>query len=150
MKVKNILENKKRRGEILKVDVKSPLMDAVSIMVEHDTGSVAVYNGDAFTGMVTFREVLVAAHAKGFADAASVCCGDIVEQDGSCTTPDDSIDQVRNIMTSKHVRYLPVVEDGHLIGVISFYDVARSVAKAVDFENRMLKEYIGDWPAAKE
>lgn len=151
MKVKSILENKKRRGEILKVNDDSPLSAAVAIMVEHDTGSVAVYGEkDAFIGMVTFREILAVIHAQGFAAAADAPCGDFVERDGSCTTPEDSVDQVRNIMTSKHVRYLPVVDGGKLIGVISFYDVARSVAKAVDFENRMLKEYIGDWPAGRE
>ena len=33
-----------------------------------------------------------------------------------------------------------------LMGVISFYDVAKAVVDAQDFENRMLKAYIRDWP----
>jgi hypothetical protein len=33
------------------------------------------------------------------------------------------------------------------MGVISFYDVAKTVVDAQDFENRMLKAYIRDWPA---
>jgi hypothetical protein len=32
------------------------------------------------------------------------------------------------------------------MGVISFYDVAKTVVDAQDFENRMLKAYIRDWP----
>lgn len=149
MKVKNILESKKRRGQILQVGVESPLSDAVKVMVENDTGSVAVYDGDSFVGMLTFREILAALHKNGFAAAAEVSCGDVVGRDGICTTPEDSVDQIRNMMTSQHIRYLPVVTDGKLTDVISFYDVARSVAKEVDFENRMLKEYIGDWPTDK-
>ena len=146
MKVKDILENKKRRGEILSVRVQDSIIDAVKIMVEHDTGSVAVYDGERFIGMTTFREILVAAHEKGFAAVTGIPCGKLIEKEGHCTTPEDSVDQVRNIMTSQHIRYLPVVQDGKLTDIISFYDVARSVAKAVDFENRMLKEYIADWP----
>ena len=33
-----------------------------------------------------------------------------------------------------------------LMGVISFYDVAKAVVESQDFENRMLKAYIRDWP----
>ena len=145
MIVKDILSSKKRRGEILQVTDADTADKALDIMVGHDTGSVAVYKETQFLGMLTFREILISVH-KG-AGLNTVKCGDIVEQDGACATPDDSVDQIRNIMTSKHIRYLPVVEDGHVTDVISFYDVARSAAKAADFENRLLKQYIGNWPS---
>ncbi|NCX62724.1 MAG: CBS domain-containing protein, partial [Betaproteobacteria bacterium] len=45
-----------------------------------------------------------------------------------------------------HDRYVPVMEDRTVLGVISFYDVARAVLEAQSFENRMLKAYIKDWP----
>ena len=47
-------------------------------------------------------------------------------------------------------RYMPVLERRTLMGVISFYDVAKTVVDAQDFENRMLKAYIRDWPEEKE
>lgn len=148
MKVKDILQSKRRRGEILRVDGNDAVQAAVKIMVDNDTGSVAVYDGAKFAGMLTFREVLIAMHRDGFDKAAkSPCLGLIEEERGGCATPDDSVDQIRNLMTTKHIRYLPVVQGGELTDVISFYDVARSVAKAADFENRMLKEYIRDWPS---
>src|SRR5260363_59689 len=50
------------------------------------------------------------------------------------------------IMLKRHARYLPVLEARTLMGVISFYDVAKAVVEANDFENRMLKAYIRDWP----
>jgi CBS domain-containing protein len=45
------------------------------------------------------------------------------------------------------MRYLPVMDGGTLMGVISFHDVARAVLEEQSFENRMLKAYIRDWPA---
>ena len=149
MKVKDILKGKRRRGEVLRVSHDGRLTTAVDMMVANDTGSVAIFEGDTFLGMLTFREVFATIRNKGFAAAAEVACDEVVEKDGHCATPDDSVDQVRNIMTKFHIRYLPVIQDGHLSDIISFYDVARSVAKAADFENRMLKEYIGDWPAGE-
>ena len=61
-------------------------------------------------------------------------------------TPDTDLDEVRRIMLGRHARYTPVVSDRTLMGVISFYDVAKAVVDSQDFENRMLKAYIRDWP----
>jgi CBS domain-containing protein len=41
---------------------------------------------------------------------------------------------------------LPVVDDGTLMGVISFLDVAKAVLEEQSFENKMLKSYIKNWP----
>jgi hypothetical protein len=45
---------------------------------------------------------------------------------------------------------MPVVSQRTLMGVISFYDVAKAVVDSQDFENRMLKAYIRDWPVEDE
>jgi CBS domain-containing protein len=52
-------------------------------------------------------------------------------------------------MLDNHCRYVPVMEEGVLLGVISFYDLAQAIAAAQKFENSMLKAYIRDWPAEK-
>ena len=52
-------------------------------------------------------------------------------------------------MLARHARYMPVMSEKTLMGVISFYDVAKTVVDAQDFENRMLKAYIRDWPEEK-
>jgi CBS domain-containing protein len=54
------------------------------------------------------------------------------------------------MMLEHHVRYLPVMESRALMGVISFYDVAKAVVEEQGFENRMLKAYIRDWPEERE
>jgi CBS domain-containing protein len=41
---------------------------------------------------------------------------------------------------------MPVMDAHMLMGVISFYDVARAVVDSQNFENQMLKAYIRDWP----
>jgi len=56
------------------------------------------------------------------------------------------MDEVRRMMLVEHARYLPVIDQKMLMGVISFYDVAHAVVEAQDFENSMLKAYIRDWP----
>ena len=50
------------------------------------------------------------------------------------------------MMLVRHARYMPVLDGKTLMGVVSFYDVAKAVVDGQDFENRMLKAYIRDWP----
>ena len=49
---------------------------------------------------------------------------------------------LRGHMLEKHARYVPVVESGTLLGVVSFHDVAKAVYEEQSFENTMLKDYI--------
>jgi CBS domain-containing protein len=60
------------------------------------------------------------------------------------------LDEVRRMMLEHHVRYMPVISEGALLGVISFYDVAKTVVDSQNFENQMLKAYIRDWPEPDE
>ena len=56
------------------------------------------------------------------------------------------LDAVRPMMIEHHCRYMPVMDNRMLMGVISFYDVAKAVVDSQNFENKMLKAYIRDWP----
>jgi len=67
----------------------------------------------------------------------------------TCTS-ETELDEVRRMMLERHARYMPVMDRRMLMGVISFYDVARAVVESQNFENRMLKAYIRDWPAGEE
>ena len=61
-------------------------------------------------------------------------------------TPETELEQVRPLMLERHTRYMPVMDAKMLMGVISFYDVAKAVVDSQNFENKMLKAYIRDWP----
>jgi CBS domain-containing protein len=62
--------------------------------------------------------------------------------------PEDSADTLRTTMTERHVTHVPVVKGRALVGIVSFHDIARSAIKDVAFENKLLKQYIKNWPAS--
>jgi CBS domain-containing protein len=66
-----------------------------------------------------------------------------------CASPDMDMDELRRLMVEHHQRYLPVMEGGLLMGVVSFHDVAKAVLEEQSFENKMLKAYIRNWPEEK-
>jgi CBS domain-containing protein len=144
MKVSEILQVK---GDILyTVSPDTPLADAVTTMSERDIGSLVVMEYGDLVGMLTFREVIQAVNEYGSVTAAGTV-RKYMDDSPITVTPGTEVNEVRRIMLEKHARYLPVMNARTLLGVISFYDVAKAVLEAQSFENRMLKAYIRDWPA---
>ncbi|WOB10443.1 CBS domain-containing protein [Piscinibacter gummiphilus] len=147
MKVSDILRVK--GGTLYTVSPDQPLGDAARTMAEFDIGSLVVMDHGDLVGMLTFREVILAVVGNGGTVGNSTVRGVMDDHPLTCT-PETEIDEVRRMMLERHARYMPVVSQRTLMGVISFYDVAKAVVDSQDFENRMLKAYIRDWPAAED
>ena len=143
MKVADILRVK--GGTLFTVSPEQSLADALKTMAERDIGSLVVMDHGDLIGMLTFREVIAAVVGNGGNVGASTVRGVMDDHPLTCT-PDTEIDEVRRMMLERHARYMPVMSQRTLMGVISFYDVAKAVVDSQDFENRMLKAYIRDWP----
>lgn len=143
MKVSEIL---KVKGNILyTVTPDTSLFEAVDTMAEKDIGSLVVMEYGELVGMLTFREVMKTLHEnKGAIPGGTV--RKYMDDHPITITPDTEINEVRRLMLERHARYVPVVDARTLLGVMSFYDVAKAVFEAQSFENRMLKAYIRDWP----
>jgi CBS domain-containing protein len=119
--------------------------EGVSLMSEKDIGSLVVMSEGSLVGMLTFREVLRALHrTKGSIQGLRVDA--IMVKNPRTIAPNVEVDELRSVMLQHHIRYMPVVENDKLIGVLSFHDVARAVLEEQVFENRMLKGYIKDSP----
>jgi CBS domain-containing protein len=126
-----------------------PLARAIDVMAEKDIGSLVVMDHGDLTGMLTFREVIQCIVKNGGV-VGSVTVRTAMDDHPLTCTSETELDEVRRMMLGRHARYLPVLDGKTLMGVISFYDVAKSVVEAQDFENRMLKAYIRDWPVEEE
>ena len=98
------------------------------------------------SGILTFHELLGALARRGGA-LGDVQVSEIMVKDPVTATPDMEVNDLRRTMLETDARYLPVLHSGRLIGVISFRDVAKAVLEEQDFENKMLKGYIKNWPA---
>ena len=147
MKVSDILRVK--GGTLFTVSPDHALIDAVNTMSSNDIGSLVVMDHGELAGMLTFREVIQAVVHNGGTVGASLV-GSVMDDAPLTCTPDTEIDEVRRMMLGRHARYMPVITERTLMGVISFYDVAKAVVDGQDFENRMLKAYIRDWPVDAE
>ena len=143
MKVSDILRVK--GGTLFTGTPDQQLAESVRTMAERDIGALVVMDHGDLVGMLTFREVMVAIQRNGGSVGNSLVRS-VMDQHPLTCSPDTEIDEVRRMMLERHARYMPVLTQRTLMGVISFYDVAKAVVDSQDFENRMLKAYIRDWP----
>ena len=147
MKVSEIL--KLKGNFLLTVAPETPMQQAINLMAEKDMGSLVVMEHGQLAGMLTFREVMKALHAhpSSLADSGTVRVH--MNSQPITISPDHDINEVRGLMLEEHARYVPVVRSSAVLGVLSFYDIAKAVFEAQSFENRMLKDYIGAWPGSE-
>ncbi|MFV0679533.1 CBS domain-containing protein [Ottowia sp.] len=143
MKVRDILRLK--GNALYTITPEDDLAQAAQIMSDKDIGSLVVMSHERVVGILTFREVIKAAAANGGRFEGLSVYRAMDDGPLICTLETD-MDEVRRMMLNHHARYLPVIDRQQLQGVISFYDVAKAVVDSQNFENRLLKAYIRDWP----
>ena len=143
MKVSDILRIK--GNALYTITPEHSLVDAAGVMAEKDIGSLVVISYGRVVGMLTFREVIAAAVKNG-GSFGTTSVYRTMDPGPLICTPETEMDDVRRMMLERHARYMPVMDKGMLMGVISFYDVAKTVVDTQNFENKLLKAYIRDWP----
>ena len=99
------------------------LMEAARTMRDANIGDVIVVRDGVICGMVTDRDIVIRAIAEG-RDPKTAKLSDISTTEVATVAPDESVDNVINLMREKAVRRVPVVEAGRPVGVISIGDLA--------------------------
>jgi CBS domain-containing protein len=134
-----------KADELITVSPDALIPDAINQMASHDIGSLIVMDAGHMVGIVTERDILRALGKKG-CSLAEARVSDIMATEPVIGSPEDSVDYVRDVMTRSRVSHLPVLDEHHVVGIISFHDVARACLKEANFENLLLKRYIKHWP----
>lgn len=119
--------------------------DAIATMSEFDIGSLVIMDHGELVGMLTFREIINHLN-KNQSSAGEFTVRGIMDDAPVSITPNTDVDEAQRLMLEHHARYIPVMDGPTLMGVISFYDMAKALVDAKQFENEMLKAYIRDWP----
>ena len=113
----------KRKGNaVVSVDPETTVIDALTIMANKNIGSVVVMMYDKFLGIMTERDYSRKVILKGRASNETTV-GEIMSSDFPAVTTEDSIDHCMTLMAAHNIRYLPVMQNDALQGIISINDV---------------------------
>ena len=104
------------------------LVEAAQVMKQEDVGSLPVVEGGRLLAVLTDRDIVVRAVAKGV-DLKATRVGDVASREPVTVGPEEDLDEALRLMARHQVRRLPVVDEHRLVGMLAQADVA-SEAKA--------------------
>ena len=107
-RVKDILSRK--GSSITSVQPETTVLDALKIMADQNIGSVVVQEGNNFVGIMTERDYSRKVILKGKSSTDTPVV-EIMSTDFPRVTPQDTIEQCMQLMSSKNIRYLPVYDE---------------------------------------
>ena len=120
--------------------------EAVKKMVEVNSGSLIVMDGDEVRGIITerdyLRNIVLAGRTSKETQVREIMTTKLV-----VVEPSTAVEEAMAIMTDRHIRHLPVIEHGKLSGIVSIGDLVKQISQDRKFELQYLTDYItGKYP----
>jgi CBS domain-containing protein len=137
----NDLMNKKGNHETYSIAATETVYRAIEMMADANIGALLVTDGDRIVGICTERDYARKVIIKG-RDSRQTQVKEIMTEEMVTVHPETTLEKCMVLMTNYHIRHLPVVDDGHLTGMISIGDVVLSVIADKESEISDLQDYI--------
>lgn len=147
MKVRSITKNKGK--PVIGLSPSDSLDKAVALMMEHNIGSLVVTDNGKLVGILSERDLLRVLHDNHAMWIPLTAVDAMTPQPYVCR-PDNTLEEVMSMMVEHNVRHLPMVYEDKLEGMLSITDIVEELLKKAKFENKLLKNYIQNWPDAEE
>ena len=137
--IKDVLQEK--GSTVWSVKSSDMVYDALKLFADKNIGAVLVMDEGKLSGIFTERDYArkVILKAKSSKDTT---VGELMSREVFYLSPSDTVDDCMAIMTDKHVRHVPVLENGRVAGLISIGDVVKQTISAQEFTIQQLKKYI--------
>ena len=137
--VRQLLDEKGHN--VITVGADDTVFDAVRKMAEENIGSLIVCEGSKVIGIITERHYARNVFLEGRA-SPNTRVGDVMETPVLFVRPGLTAEECMAVMTEKRVRYLPVIDEGKLIGIISIGDLVKNIISNHQFTIDQLTDYL--------
>jgi CBS domain-containing protein len=139
MKVQEYLATVKRI--IITCRPEDTIETAATLLATNRIGAMPVRDaGGRIVGMFSERDIIRAFSESG-ADVALLLVGDLMAKRLIACAPDDLMVTARKLMKVNRIRHLPVMEDGHLVGLLSISDALEAILQETDMEVHILRDH---------
>jgi len=117
------------------------VFDALKIMADKNVGALLVTKKEKVVGIFSERDYARKIVLKG-ESSHTTAIKDVMTSGVLSVNPEQSIDECMALMTNKHIRHLPVLENGKLIGLVSIGDVVKAIISEHEYTIKQLENYI--------
>ncbi|WP_119718834.1 CBS domain-containing protein [Cognatilysobacter tabacisoli] len=137
--VRQLLEAK--APEIFAIGPDAPVIDAIRLMADKRIGAVLVMEGGRLAGILSERDYARKIVLQG-RSSSDTAVREIMTAQVVTVRPEDTADRCMQLVTDRRIRHLPVVVDGHVVGVVSIGDLVKAVIEDQQVELDQLQRYI--------
>ncbi len=137
--VKQILDTK--GYAVWSIHPQESVFAAIQQMAEKGVGALVVLEGDALVGIISERDYARKVILKG-RSSHETAVQEIMTPHVICAHLDQSIEECMTIVTERRIRHLPVLDSGHLVGIISIGDLVKTIIAEQQFIIEQLEHYI--------
>jgi len=127
--------------EIWSVAPKDMVLDALKIMAEKNVGALLVLDKDKLAGIFSERDYARKIVLEG-KESKDTPVEELMTREVFCIAPNRSTQECMALMTDKHIRHLPVMENDKILGIITIGDVVKAVIAHKNFMIRDLENFI--------
>ena len=137
--VRHLLEKKTR--SLRAIQPEAPVLDAIRLMAEHHVGALVVMQREELLGIVSERDyarkVILLGRSSAHTGVREIMTTPVIT-----VSPLSTLDECMRVVTQQRVRYLPVIENGRVIGVVSIGDLIKAVIEEQQHTIEQLESYI--------
>jgi CBS domain-containing protein len=139
MRIADVLRNK--GASVATITPETSVSGLLTELSVHNIGAMVVVSPDGVIGIVSERDVVRALQTRG-ADLLRLPVSEIMTTFVATCTPNDTVDSLSALMTTKRVRHIPVMENGRLTGIVSIGDVVKTRMEELEAQQEQLQAYI--------
>ncbi|SFQ32867.1 CBS domain-containing protein [Parafilimonas terrae] len=140
--MRNVADILKRKGSHVEtVQSELTVIDALKLMADKNIGSVAISQNDRFIGLMTERDYSRKVILKG-RSSSETTVGEIMDTNYPSVVKNDTVEHCMELMSAKNIRYLPVIENEQLAGIVSINDVVKETILTQKETIEHLQNYI--------
>jgi CBS domain-containing protein len=138
--LQQVLNDKTHQG-VISISPERTVYDALTTMAEHNIGALAVMKGDQLVGIFSERDYarLIVLKDKS---SKTTPISEVMTSNLITAKPDDLLDSAMNTMSSKHIRHLPVLDEGVIVGMLSVGDIVKETIAYQEDLIKQLESYI--------
>ena len=137
--VNHLLETK--GNEVVSIVPQATVFEAIRLMADKAIGSLLVMESGELRGIITERDYARKVILKGRSSENTIVA-EIMTQDVLTTTRSETVTNCMQVMTTRRVRHLPVVDGAQVVGLISIGDLVQAIISDQQEEIQQLGQYI--------
>jgi CBS domain-containing protein len=137
--VKQLLQRKSRG--LCTIGPEASVFDALKLMADENIGALPVVENGELIGIVSERDYARKVILQG-KSSHDTPVREIMTEGAVCVQPGNTIEECMALMTDRHVRHLPVIENGQLLGILSIGDLVKETIAEQQLVIKQLESYI--------